>query len=186
MMVMKQTARLVVLLLLIFAFGCRDKHQFESVQTPVLLIDGIASYQSLDDFKAGWGAAYALEVSQDEEAFDDDRRPPFKFAGVLVRDFEHLGHKGELGIVFFNDRLAKTIFYPANLDEYLATLSSEIGSDVIVLDPENVHGIYSEPKLIRPHVRVFAGTYAPENQDYIAWEDERLADEITLWISRYS
>lgn len=183
----KNTMRLIVLLLFVLILGCQDKDRFESIQTLAPLMDGIASYQSLDDFKVGRGAAYVLEVTHDgsDDFSGSNTRPPFKFETVVVRDFEHLGHRGSLEVTFFNGRLAQTFFFPKNFDQYLEVLSFQTGSDVTVLDLDHLQGSYGESMLIQPHVRLFAAKDF-EGNSYVCWEDERLIEEINLWIATYA
>ena len=177
MIVKTNIKRLIVLLLFAFTSGCTDGERFDSIENPVSLIDNISSYQSLDALKASLGSVYPLDTLPDERSsFSGDKfRPPFQVKNLLVRDFLHLGQRGNLLVIFFNNRLAKTLFFPSNHDEYLATLSSKIGTDVIS----------SKGILIRPHVRIWAAT-DHQGKSYIGWEDERLADEMNRWIKKFA
>ncbi|MDN3558199.1 hypothetical protein [Halomonas maura] len=176
-MIMKNARLLIGFIMLATVFGCTDSERFDSMEPPVSLIDDIVSYQSLDVFKASLGSGYSWELLPDQRSsFSGDKyRPPFEVESLLIRDFFHLGHRGNLLVVFFNNRLAKTLFYPSNYDGYLAALSSEIEVDLIVIKEAQV----------RSHVRIWVATDHQGN-NYIGWEDERLADEMIKWIKKYA
>lgn len=177
MIALKDVIRLVLVAVLVSVLGCGDSDRFDSIEASALLIGDIPSYQSQEAFKASLGTTYSWEMLPDERSsFSGDKyRPPFEVESLLVRNFVHLGHRGSLLVVFFNNRLAKTLFFPSNRDEYLMALSSGIGHDVIS----------SKGFLVRSHVRIWAAT-DHQGKSYVGWEDERLADEMTKWIKKYA
>lgn len=177
MIMLKSTMRLALIVVLAFVLGCEDNGRFDSIKAPVLLIGDISSYQSIDAFKISLRAAYSWEVLPSERSsFRGDKyRPAFEVESLLVRDFSHLGQRGNLLIIFFNNRLAKTLFFPSDQDKYLIALSFDIDHDVLS----------SEEFFVRPHVRIWAATDG-QGKNYVGWEDRRLADEMARWIKKYA
>lgn len=174
MIARKGNARLLVIVVLACLFGCEDKERFDSTDASAILIAGIASYQSVDEFISSLNGAYSWEaLSGEDGGFSGDRyRPPFIVRSILVHDFAHLGHQGSLLVIFFNDRLAKTFFFPSDRDAYLLSLSVHLD-----IEPDSGKGT-----LLEPRVRLWTGIDGHGNA-YVAWQDERLAEEMDRWIS---
>lgn len=159
--------------------GCRDNYtsvsfvKVESERTK--LIDGIESYQTIDEFK-GFLSRSSLqwEVSKDSQS-SPKGRPPFNMYTITIKNYSHLGLSGSLIVTFFNNRLLATTFYPSDFGKYIALLSKAEG---ITFD--NNH----EVKL-PPQTRVrFATDH--KGQNYVDWSDIRLDREVELWIKKYS
>ncbi len=154
----------------------RDTERFTTRKSPTPLIGGILSNLSVSEFKAFIEPHYSWEdISSSGKSDFGGWRPPLDVTNLLIRDYSHLGFKGRLVVNFFNDRLDAGIFFPKDFDGYLDALSSMIGKKII--SDEEVY--------LPPHTRVWRAIAYPDNK-YVGWEDKRLADELSEWVSKYS
>jgi len=175
---MKNIMLSLILISLIILPSCtEDKTSYTKVENnPVVLIDGMKSYQSIDTVKqAIEHAGYSWEVITDVKLDEKDRRPPFSFYQVRIKGYNHLGQSGSLDLTFFNNRLEETWFYPDHVSLYLQVLKKR----------KNIDLIKQEEVSISLNTRVW------KHEDYrglmyIAWEDTRLRDEADKWTGRYS
>ncbi len=144
----------------------------ESTRTK--LINGIESYQSIDDFKSYLGHN-SLQWKVDEDGKPTPKgRPPFNIYEITIDNYSHLGFGGELTVVFFNNRLLEARFFPSDVKNYITALEK----DGIRFDNNQ------EAKL-SPYTLVLIATDYKERQ-YVGWSDTRLEKEFDLWIKRYS
>ncbi len=137
------------------------------------LINGIESYQSIDEFKSFlYRSSFQWESRTGQPS--PKGRPPFNIYTITIKDYSHIGFIGELKIVFFNDRLCETTFYPSEIEKYVVTLRKSEG---IIFDKNGQADI-------SPHTHV---SYATDyrNLKYIRWTDKRLDKEISLWLRIY-
>lgn len=98
--------------------------------------------------------------------------PPYKIHTISVLPFEHLKHRGKLLLTFFNDRLARCMFYPDKLDSYFAAMN-QAGMRL---------GLGRE--LFRGNTVIWSGTDG-DHIEYIGWADKRLRDQQRRWLVRY-
>lgn len=165
-------AYLIVFLLLI---GCHDSYsevsfiKVESERTK--LINGIESYQSIEEFKSFLSRS-SFQWEDKEGQPSPKGRPPFNMYTVTIKNYSHMGFPGQLEIIFFNDRLAITTFYPLEIEKYVETL---VKAEVIKLDTNREAKIY-------PYTHVWVA----RQRKFVGWSDIRLDKEINLWIRRYS
>ena len=114
-------------LILVSAFmqaGCRTKTFTEVRRDRAGLVNGIESYQSVREFKV-FAAQKSLNIySEDVGNPATGNRPPFNLVSLIVKNFIHLGCDGQLTVIFFNDRLIKILFDPANPQKYNDALQS--------------------------------------------------------------
>ena len=146
------------------------------------LIDGLESYQSVDEAQA-WFAARSLtwQVVADNHLAPDDPRPPLSMYSVTIQEFSHLDCTGELTVTFMNNRLMSTIFYPNDLKTYLERLVTREGIR-FVADQKRPD---IREATIAPHTRVWSYRDYQE-RDYVAWADTRLEKEESIWTMRYA
>src|SRR4051794_33395841 len=109
--------RLVLILSCLFTLvGCGRLGNNKVEATHALLIEGFESYTSVAEVKAGMLARLPWKVETEARLSPDD--PPW-FLCLSVQSFSHLGHPGELYVVFLNDRLMETVFFPVDSKAYL-------------------------------------------------------------------
>ena len=77
----------------------------------------------------------------------------------------------EVVVIFFNDRLMSTAFYPSDRDEYL----NKLGGTGIVFNEKN--SIQFSGVVIRK-----GNDY--QGKDYIIWEDKGLIQEFDNWLEK--
>jgi len=159
--------------------GCQDNAaqvSFVKVESePTNLMNGIKSYQSIDEFKMFLSrSSFHWEESIDTQPMPKGR-PPYNISTITINNYSHLGFSGELNICFFNNRLISTTFYPKNSDKYIAALSKSEGI-MFSIDQETKLPLYTSIRYAIDH----------NGRKYIRWSDIRLDKEIDLWIRRYS
>ncbi|MHB8882687.1 MAG: hypothetical protein ACYC69_14410 [Thermodesulfovibrionales bacterium] len=137
------------------------------------LINGIESYQSINDFK-GFLARNSLQWEESEDNPSPRGRPPFNVHTITLKNYSHLGFSDVLEIKFINNRLMSTTFRPAVFEKYVETLAKE----GIKFDNKQ------EAKLSPYTIIRVATDY--KGRKYIKWSDIRLDKEVDLWIKRYS
>ncbi len=176
---LRQPYSYVVLKCLLFCLlaGCQGNYTFTSFvkveKERTKLINGIESYQNIVEFKGFLShSSYQWEASEDPPSTSS---PPFHQAVVTIRDYSHLGFTGELYVIFFNNRLYSTIFYPPDIEKYIEVIEKTIGTK-----------FNNDQELIMPpHTSVRIATDY-KGRKYINWSDVRLDKEVDLWIDLYS
>lgn len=139
------------------------------------LINGIKSYQSIDELKSLFGpSSFQWDVGKESRP-SLNGRPPFNMHTITVKNYSHLGVTGELNISFFNNRLITTMFYPSEVEKYIETLCKV----------ERIKFDNNREITMSPYTRVRYGSDY-KNRKYIEWSDIRLDKEVELWIKRYS
>jgi hypothetical protein len=173
-------AVLISLLLCCLSFGCGDSSapvsfvKVESERTK--LVNGIESYQSIEEFKASLAhSSLQWDESQEQPSPGNRWRPPFNEHTITIRNYSYLGFTGELMVIFFNNRLRTTIFYPSAIDEFVEAFCKSEG----VKFDNNYGARISSHTLIRV-------TTDGRGRKYIRWSDIRLDREVELWITRNS
>jgi len=159
--------------------GCLDSYSsvsFVKVETErTKLINGIESYQSIDEFKDFLNrGSLQWEVGNVSQP-SPKGRPPFNMYTITIKNYSHLGFTGELNVGFFNNRLMGTIFYPSDVEKYIEALGKLAG-----LKFDN-----NQEAKLPPHTRIrYATDY--KGQKYVNWSDIRLDKELEIWIKKYS
>ncbi|HYC55423.1 MAG TPA: hypothetical protein VEL28_10875 [Candidatus Binatia bacterium] len=150
---------------------------FVAVETdPVELIRGIPSYVTTQEFQRRLqemgNPPQTVKDEQESEPYPN--RPPFKHTFIDVEGFRHLEHTGRLTAHFFNERLAEVYFETPEIHEYYRKLLEQ-------------RGISSqEARELRHGNLVIRLALGPSGKPHVFLEDERLTDEMKLWIKRYS
>ncbi|MBU1043188.1 MAG: hypothetical protein KJ915_02175 [Candidatus Omnitrophica bacterium] len=137
------------------------------------LIDGIESYQSINEFK-GFLKLSSLQWEENTNPLSPKGRPPFNITTITIKNYLHLDYSGELIVSFFNNRLTSTNFYPKDVVGYFEAISKE----GVTFDSNQ------EAKL-PPHTHVYLAV-DHKGRKYVDWADVRLEKEVELWIKRYS
>ena len=168
----------LVQLLLCLTLGCQDNYasvSFVKVETErTKLINGIESYQSIDEFKNFLSrGSFKWEESEDKPS--PKGRPPYNVHVITLKSFSHLGFTGELVVTFFNNRLMATTFHPLDAVKYVAAFEKK----------EGVQLSGNKEAKLPPHTRVRAAVDY-KNRAYVDWSDIRLDQEHELWIKKYS
>ncbi len=147
---------------------------FEKVEAErAKLINGIESYQNIDDFKRALSnSALQWELIEDNRALRKGI-PPSNIYVIAIKKYNHLNAIGELRVIFFNGRLVSTAFYPGDINNYIGLLEKT--------------GIRfaADDSVISQHTRIrLAEDY--RGLRYVIWQDMRLDKEMKLWLERYS
>lgn len=146
------------------------------------LIDGLESYQSIEEARA-WFAARSItwRVVGDSRLPPDDERPRHDFYSVSIANYSHLDCVGELNVSFFNNRLSSAWFYPVDHAQYLDRLARQEGIRFVA----DAHRPDVREATVPPYTRVWP--YRDyRGRDYVGWADTRLEREERIWIMRYS
>ncbi|HYB99402.1 MAG TPA: hypothetical protein VEC57_09775 [Candidatus Limnocylindrales bacterium] len=148
----------------------------EVAYDPVLFAGDLPSYITPEEFQRRVAAMGSGEVSvKDEQTSESDPgRPPFKHTFMDVHGFTDIGFTGTLTAHFFNDRLAEVWFQAPNVHDYYDQLLHQRGI------PSN------EPRELRHGHLIIRLAMGPTGAPRVYMEDERLTDEMKLWIKRYS
>jgi len=137
------------------------------------LIDGFESYASASEVRAKIEkSGKAVSVVEESRLPPGDTRPRFDVLVLEVKGFPHLGHAGDLRLIFLNDRLRSTLFFPMKIDGYLGALRSH---GVSVGEIPSVQGFTA---------RVTYTMY--DGRRYVGWSDVRIDEEEKQWIMKYS
>jgi hypothetical protein len=146
------------------------------------LIDGLESYQSIEEAKSWFAArSFKWELVADNHLAPGDKRPPMSIYSVSIKNYVHLECSGELHVSFFNNRLMSAIFYPVEHDRYLDRLVKREGIRFVV-DSKRPD---VREATVAPHTRVWP--YRDyQGRSYVGWSDTRLEEEEMLWTMRYA
>lgn len=147
------------------------------------LIDGIESYQSMEEAKRRF---QKWDVIENSSLAPGDKRPPFSIHVVAIDSYSHLGHSGTLRLKFFNNRLTEARFYPSRFDQYVERLKE---SDKLTFKvTETSAGLPEAFALQHTHVWIYNQPHLDPSgkEKYVGWSDTRLEKEEALWIKRYS
>jgi hypothetical protein len=162
-------------------FVFNSKWQFEksvkvTESSPTALIDGFNSFQKQEDVTNQLTSnGLKWEVVSDSKSAGDNFRPEFNEMTIRIPNYQHLEIPGTLDLVFNNNRLYQTVFYPSDLAEYLKKFRSKFNQDMEV----------------GKRIKVDGNTAVESQKDYqekiyIRWSDERIMNEVSEWIKRFS
>lgn len=146
---------------------------FESERTK--LIDSIESYQSIKEFKEYLKrTTYKYDVEKNYESTNMDKKPPFNTCKILIKNFNNIGYFGELWVLFFNNRLYSTRFYPQDYDGYIDALNKL----------KKINLKTTKKLKISTYTELYTGG-AYSSKRFIGWNDIRLSKELMIWYKRY-
>lgn len=176
---------LLISLSLFFAQGKKQMcFSYEQKMVYSELISGLESYKSPQEIQVILGKDVSWEIIKDSKLEKGDTRPPYRITEISVKNFSHLNFQGELRLLFFNDRLMSTTFYPVEFKHYIQTL--------IERQKLRFKNTYYKQKgaMVSTYTRILI-----PSEDYIeefngspsvTWEDTRLTAERDAWIMKYS
>lgn len=164
----KRAAAIACLALTLGLAGCRKDREW-----PSRLIDKTYSYQSLERVQRETGIR-SWNTLEDRRPLPSDTRPPFRIFRISVPDYTDLGYKGELRLMFFNDRLMRVAFYPEDLAGYKQAVQEKEGFRFSDADDAD----------IGRDTHVWIGKELDKRM-YIGWEDKRLKKEYDDWVRQY-
>lgn len=162
-------------------FVFNSKWQFErsvkvTESSPTSLIDSFTSFQKQEDVTNHLKSkGLKWEVVSDSKSPGDSFRPEFNELTIRIPNYQHLEMPGTLDLVFNNNRLYQTVFYPSDLAEYLKRFKSKFNQDLE----------------IGKKIKLDANTAVEGQKDYqekvyIRWSDDRIMNEVSEWIKRFS
>jgi hypothetical protein len=159
----------------IFLTGCTNEEQtFTSVKiikSP--LIAGIPSYSSPEEIQNSYFKDKEWNIVDEDNLAPDDPRPPFNFLTVSCSDYEHLGYLGDLTLVFFNNRLMVTRFFPQDFDGYKKALRI---NGILLQNDRETRIVFTD----------MGSAINYKNETFVDWVDVRLKAEVLEWVHRYS
>lgn len=168
---------ILIQLFLCLTVGCQDNCasvSFLKVETErTKLINGIESYQNVDEFKTSLSRD-SVQWEESEDKPSPKGRPPYNVHVITLKNFCHLGFTGELVVTFFNNRLMATTFYPLDAAKY-----------VVAVEKKEVLQLSGKEAKLPPHTRVRVDVDY-KNRAFVDWADIRLDQEHELWIRKYS
>lgn len=147
----------------------------EVEQERTALIAGLTSYQTISDVRSALGPlTEKWEILEDSGKGAKSSRPPFEIFTAVVHGYTHEGFRGSLRLMFFNNRLMSTWFYPDDPASYRKALSVAVPA---LKERESIN--------VAPFTLISIAT-DHQGKQYFAWEDSRLQKEVSIWIKRYS
>lgn len=146
-----------------------------NADNPQRLIGDIQTYMSITDFKTKFvQPTDSVEIFEDSRFPATDQRPEFSNYTLILHNHKLEGHKGNLKVSFYNNRLISITFYPDKLGEFVEYLKNKHSIELEEFSSEQMHCI----SITR---------YTDfEDKEYISWTDNRLRKEQNNWISKYS
>ena len=153
--------------------GCTESWDaYSKVATPAAeLMPGYFSYSRPENVLSSFDKAQ-LRVVEDTRGEPRSGRPRFEFYRVEIADHEFCGQRGTLDLIFFNDRLNSTIFYPPDIASCLANIRRS-------------HPQFATSQGTIGHT-TFMTSSDYRNRPHVAWHDARLIEEQQRWVSRYA
>ncbi len=164
--------RLLILGFLTIASGCGKLSVVEPgriERTPATLRFGLTSYLSPADVHRAF-INNPKAIVEDYPAPPRGSCPRFDVLTLSFSGVQDLNNLGEINVSFINGKLHSVHFFPNDPDAYLSALAQS----GFTFDSKGEFHPSS-------HVRGWAYT-SHDGRRYIAWEDERLRDEINDWI----
>ena len=150
------------------------------------LIDGLVSYQSVDEVTATLKQrGYIWTLKRSMFPLPESYAPSLEFADITVTEFIHLGHGGPLRLHFLNNRLVRAVFFPLDLSGYLGQLATHEGVVLAVPQGESLEATLSATT-IPPHTAVStAADWGALGPPGVTWSDTRLTWEERVYTAKY-
>jgi hypothetical protein len=158
--------RLVILFVFLGLFGSLAYLFLFKPVKGTKLIDGIKSYQSIEEFKR----TLILKGYREEEFSGENFEHIFL---ITVPEYADLNHSGELVSSFYNNRLLETRFYPDEIDEYIKILAKNQGIEFV---SSETGGIEAH---VEPYTRIWIAVDYEERK-YVGWSDTRLDRQLAV------
>jgi hypothetical protein len=152
---------------------------------PVLLTAGLKSYDNLDAVRAALDADKVSYAVTQNHAPPSSKYPPHDRDTVVADKYQHFGVEGRLTLEFFNDRLYKVLFNPADPVAYADKLHANdkrVKKDRLGRAEQHLGNLR-----IATNVD-FAVTDVGKNLQtaaFVIWEDTRLSSDLDEWDRRF-
>jgi hypothetical protein len=163
-----------------------EKEKYTAVAAdPVLMLDGMKSYDTLDAVRARLDAVKAAYVVTPVHPRPSAKYPPRDRDSLVAAKYSHLGVEGALTLEFFNDRLYEATFVPSMLEDYVEKLHKA--------DPRLKRDRNGRAEQHVGNLRIasnvdFAGTEVGkglQTKPYVIWQDLRLIQQLDEWDRQY-
>lgn len=151
---------------------------------PVVFLDGLKSYDTVDSVRAKLDAAKA-QYSTSGSHPPQSPKYPRRDRDTLNATYTHLGVEGRLTLEFFNDRLYEASFVPSEPGDYAGKLQA--------VDKRLKPDRNGRAERVVGHLRIasnvhFAATEVGRNlqtKPYVIWQDLRLVQQLDEWDRRF-
>ena len=148
---------------------------------PVLFLDGIQSYDSLESVRTRLDAGKTVYTVVPVHPKPSAKYPPRDRDTLQSATFKHLGVEGQLTLEFFNNRLYEATFVPGAVDEYVDALHKA--------DPRLKRDRNGRSEQFVGNLRIasnvdFALTDVGKDlhtKPYVIWQDLRLTRQLDEW-----
>lgn len=166
--------------------GHPDKGRFTEVAAdPVVFLDGIKSYESVESVRARFDGAKVQYTVTPVRPKPSSKYPPRDTDTLLVGLYKHLGIDGQLTLEFFNDRLYEATFVPSEVEDYAEKLHRA--------DQRLTRDRNGRVERTLGNLRVasnvdFAATdvgRSLQTKPYVIWQDIRLMQQLDEWDRRF-
>jgi hypothetical protein len=162
-------------LLLAFASCAREESAWSPPATGVSLIGELWSCQGIEDVKTSLATSQHAGTNEAKVENATRSRDASEFAALRVTNYYDLEIRGILILEFYQNRLARAIFYADDIAKYLTRLRDRKGVDLMSLKE-----IFSSPNCRIWRTRDVNGV------EYIGREDLRLVTERRNWLKKHA
>lgn len=163
-----------------------EKARFtEVVADPVVFLDGLQSYASVESVRAALDAAKAQYTVAAVRPAASGKYPPRDRDTIVAAVYRHLKVEGQLTLEFFNDRLYEATFVPSELDVYVDKLHN---ADKRLKRDRNGRAERVVGNLRVASNVAFADTdvgRSLQTKPYVIWQDTRLTQLLDEWDRRF-
>lgn len=160
----------------IVTVACGDTGDGTGSKRGVLLFQGMSSGTSPDDVGTDLrNRGFSWEVIEKNDLDPGDKRPRFSILRWRVSGLGTNEFKGDSELLFFNDRLARVVFYPSDPNAYIEHVK------------DTANGRVHEAARMKNDPRGSVFIEIPQRGNPWVWyEDSRLIEDLNDWISKYS
>lgn len=166
--------------------GHPEKDKFTEVAAdPVVLLDGLQSYSTLESVRAQIDAQKVPYTVAPVRPAPSSKYPPRDRDTLVVATYKHLGIEGQLTLEFFNNRLYEATFVPGEIGDYAAKLHK---ADARLKRDKNGRAERTVGNLRIASNVDFADTDVGRNlgtKPYVIWQDLRLVAQLDEWDRRF-
>lgn len=149
--------------------------------SPVLLMDGLGSYDSVETVKSVLGERLLSAESYPVKKPGTPRNPPGDLHTLKIVGYRHLGISGDLTLEFFNDRLYEAHFLPSDVTAYLKALKPAEPS--LKRDSRGYYELLQGPRRVASNIEYSISDVgrATGATAFIVWQDTRLVRDRAQW-----
>lgn len=166
--------------------GHPEKGRFTEIAAdPVILLDGMKSYETVEAVRARLDAAKAQYTVAPVRPAASSKYPPRDRDTIVVAVYKHLGVEGRLTLEFFNDRLYEATFVPSETEDYAEKLHRA--------DKRLTHDRNGRVERVFGNLRVASNVdfanmdvgRSLQTRPYVIWQDLRLTQLLDEWDRRF-